>query len=215
MKRVFDAILFDLFTGLLDSWSLWNQAAGDGQAGRRWRLRYLELCYAAGQYRPWESLVAEAAADVGLPGSVSADLVEIWDRLEPWAEVPEVLPRLGVSKLGVVTNCSESLAVRAAQRVPAHLAVVVSAERAGAYKPDPRPYQLALAELEIPPERVLFVAGSPSDIKGAARAGMRVFWHNRLGLSGEGDDRLLGESDSLQPLLDWSAPRWEDSPLVE
>ena len=198
-----DAVLFDLLTGLLDSWSLWNHVAGDEESGRRWRLRYLELCYGAGRYRAWENLVTAAAADVGLPGSRGSELVALWDRLEPWPEVPEVLAGLGLFKLGVVTNCSESLALQAARRVSVPLQVVVSAERAGAYKPDPRPYRLALAELNVPAERTLFVAGSPSDIKGAANAGMRVFWHNRLGLSGETEKRLVGESDNLRSLVDW------------
>lgn len=61
-------------------------------------------------------------------------------------------------------------------------AVVVSAERAGAYKPDPRPYRLALTELGLPPARVLFVAGSPHDVVGALRVGMPTVWVNRLGL---------------------------------
>ena len=61
-------------------------------------------------------------------------------------------------------------------------AVVVSAERAGAYKPDPRPYQLALDELGLPAERVLFVAGSSHDVVGAVGMGMPVVWVNRLGL---------------------------------
>ena len=60
--------------------------------------------------------------------------------------------------------------------------VVVSAERAGAYKPDPRPYRLALDELGVEAGRVLFVAGSPGDIIGATGLGMPVFWHNRFGL---------------------------------
>ncbi len=207
MQRPFDAILFDLLTGLLDSWSLWNQVAGDEEHGRRWRLRYLDLCYGAGQYQPWESLVADAAADVGLPNSSAADLISIWDQLEPWPEVPEVLPHLGIQRFGVVTNCPDALALQAALRVRVPLSVVVSAERAGAYKPDPRPYRLALTELSLQPERVLFVAGSPSDIRGAANVGMRVFWHNRLGLPGDTTERLAGESNNLRLLMDWLAVR--------
>jgi 2-haloacid dehalogenase len=40
---------------------------------------------------------------------------------------------------------------------------VVTAERAGAYKPRPEPYHYALEELAVAPEAVLFVAGSPND----------------------------------------------------
>ena len=202
MRRSFDAILFDLLTGLLDSWSLWNHAAGDQVSGRRWRLRYLDLCYQAGEYRPWESIVAEAATHVGLPGSKASELVALWDRIEPWPEVSEILPNLRVEKLGVVTNCSESLAAQAARRVGATELAVVSAERARAYKPDPRPYRLALAELNVQAERTLFVAGSPSDIEGALSVGMQVFWHNRLGLSSGMKGRLLGESRNLRSLVD-------------
>jgi FMN phosphatase YigB (HAD superfamily) len=60
--------------------------------------------------------------------------------------------------------------------------VVVSAERAGAYKPDPRPYQLALDELDLSPDQVLFVAGSAHDVGGALAVGMPVVWVNRLDL---------------------------------
>jgi len=205
--RAFDAVLFDLLTGLLDSWSLWNRVARDTESGRRWRLRYLDLCYGAGQYRAFESLVAKAAVDVGLPESSAAELIAAWDQLEPWPEVSEVLPSLGVKKLGVVTNCSDALALQATRRVGVPLSVVVSAERAGAYKPDPQPYQLALAELDVPPDRVLFVAGSPSDILGASGVGMPVFWHNRLGLLGDMAKQTVMVAEDLRSLRQWVPAR--------
>jgi HAD superfamily hydrolase (TIGR01549 family) len=55
----------------------------------------------------------------------------------------------GVS-LGVVTNCSETLGRTAIDRIAVQFRVVVTAERAGYYKPDPRPYQKALGELGRP-----------------------------------------------------------------
>jgi len=48
----YDAVLFDLLTGLIDSWSLWDRVAGNREAGRRWRAKYLELTYGCGEYRP-------------------------------------------------------------------------------------------------------------------------------------------------------------------
>src|SRR5687768_1235320 len=57
------AVLFDLLTGLLDSWSLWDAVARDEGIGRRWRTAYLRRMYAAGRYRPYQELVAEAARD--------------------------------------------------------------------------------------------------------------------------------------------------------
>lgn len=179
-----EAILFDLLTALLDSWTLWNRAAGSAAEGRRWRQRYLEITYAAGHYRPYDALVHESAQSAGLPASVADTLLATWDALAPWPEVPAVLSTLHPRvRLGVVTNCSNALAARAVARLGAPVDVVVAAERAGAYKPDRRPYEMALAELGLPAARVLFVAGSPYDIPGAGGVGMPVLWHNRLQLT--------------------------------
>lgn len=179
----YEAVLFDLLTALLDSWSLWDKVAGGTERGREWRMRYLELTYHAGRYRPYEELVGTAAVEVGLPISTAAMLLSQWNRLAPWAEAPAIVRSVGERlPVGVVTNCSESLARRAVARLGVAVAVVVSAERAGWYKPDRRPYELALKELELIAPRVLFVAGSPYDVLGASRVGMPVLWHNRAGL---------------------------------
>jgi 2-haloacid dehalogenase len=205
MVQRYRAALFDLLTALLDSWSLWNAVAGGATAGRRWRRRYLELTYGAGNYRPYETLVAEAAASVGLPSAAPAALLERWDCLAPWPEVPGVLRILAERMaIGIVTNCSEVLGQRAVARLGVPVPIVVTAEAAGAYKPDPRPYERGVRELGVPAERVLFVAGSPFDIPGAAGAGLPVVWHNRLGLT-----RLprspapLAELATLDPLPSW------------
>ena len=78
----------------------------------------------------------------------------------------------------------------------------VIAEQVGAYKPDPRPYRRALEQLNVAPERALFVAGSVFDVNGAGRLGMPVFWHNHAGLPrpAEGVDALKAEHRSLTPL---------------
>jgi len=61
--------------------------------------------------------------------------------------------------------------------------VVVTAERAGYYKPRPEPYRLALESLGLPAARVLFVAGSGFDLIGTARVGLAALWHNRAGIA--------------------------------
>lgn len=198
-----DAVLFDLLTAVLDSWTVWNAVAGGEADGVRWRRRYLELTYGQGDYEPYELLVARAAEQVGLPRSLADDLTARWDELTPWAEAPEVLTAIARDlPIGVVTNCSASLGERAAARVPVEFATVVTAERAGAYKPRRAAYQLALDELELPADRVLFVAGSAFDLPGAAGAGMDVWWHNRTGMTAPPSAPApIGEADSLIPLL--------------
>lgn len=178
----YDAVLFDLLTALLDSWTLWDRVAGSREAGRAWRAAYLGLTYGCGAYRPYETLVREAAARTGLDAAKADELARRWDELEPWDDVQELLARIDVP-MGVVTNCSEALGRRAAARVGVPFEVVVTSERAGFYKPDPRPYRLALEELNLPAERVLFVCGSAFDLVGTGRVGLPTLWHNRAGLS--------------------------------
>lgn len=117
--------------------------------------------------------------------------------------MPATLAALNVP-IGVATNCSEALGRRAVGRLGAPVAVVASAERAGAYKPDPAPYRLAATELGLPPARVLFVAGSPHDIAGARGVGMPVVWVNRLGTeppAGAGDVVILPDLRRLPALI--------------
>ena len=64
------AVLFDLLTALLDSWTVWNAAAGAEARGRAWRAEYLRLTYGCGAYQPYEQLVETAAAAVGASSSL-------------------------------------------------------------------------------------------------------------------------------------------------
>jgi 2-haloacid dehalogenase len=197
------AVLFDLLTGLLDSWTVWNRVAGSEAAGRKWRAAYLELTYGCGAYRPYETLVSEAAIAAGLSTGVALLLEKNWGSIEPWPEAPSILKELGkMHRLGVVTNCSERLGRAAAARVGAPFDVVVTSERAGFYKPDPRPYRLALEELGLEPGEVLFVAGSGFDLIGTSKVGLDTYWHNRVGLKRpEGAPPPMRESRSLTALL--------------
>uniref|UniRef100_A0A093VJ94 C-1-tetrahydrofolate synthase, cytoplasmic n=1 Tax=Talaromyces marneffei PM1 TaxID=1077442 RepID=A0A093VJ94_TALMA len=59
------AVIFDLLTALLDSWSLWDKATNnDPEQGYKWRRRYLELTFGCGAYQPYEDLVRASAKDV-------------------------------------------------------------------------------------------------------------------------------------------------------
>jgi 2-haloalkanoic acid dehalogenase type II len=181
--RRYDAVLFDLLTALIDSWSLWNHIAGGEAQGRAWRGEYLKLTYGCGAYRPYESLVEEAALASGLGAAHVRALEDKWLSLEPWEDAKPLLRKLAKEyKLGVVTNCSERLGRLAAQRMEVPFDVVVTSERAGYYKPRREPYELALKELSLPADRVLFVCGSAFDLFGTAQVGMATLWHNPAGL---------------------------------
>ncbi len=211
------AVVFDLLTALLDSWSAWNAAAGSAAAGsaaagRRWRAHYLELTYGCGAYRPYEDLVREAALAAGLTLAAPAALLAAWDHLAPWPEVPATLADLrgrGL-RLGVVTNCSEALGRRAAARCDVDFDAVVTAEGAGFYKPRPEPYHAVLAAMSMDAADALFVAGSSADVPGATGAGMRVVWHNRVGLPARPGPAPSREARTLDAALEGFLPSTGD-----
>jgi 2-haloacid dehalogenase len=160
--------------------------------------------YQTGAYRPYETLVAEAATEVGLSQALAAQLAARYGELEPWPEVREVLGALrrqGLA-LGIVTNCSEELGAKAAC-TGGVFDVVVTAERAGYYKPHPRPYRMALDELDVAASGCLFVAGSAYDLFGTGKVGLAAYWHNRLGATPPSDaPEPIAHHRSLHPLLD-------------
>jgi 2-haloalkanoic acid dehalogenase type II len=201
------AVLFDLLTALLDSWTSWNRAAGSEQAGRAWRAAYLRLTYGCGRYIAYEQLVREAAAQVGLPESAALALEADWLTLTPWSGALDALQTLAPHcKLAIVTNCSARLGTQAANLLPVRWDVVVTAEEAGMYKPDPLPYRLALEKLGVVPHEAAFVAGSSYDMFGTSAVGLRTYWHNRVGLplvSGAQPPEI--EAPTLDSLVPWLA----------
>jgi 2-haloalkanoic acid dehalogenase type II len=200
------AVLFDLLTALLDSWSLWNRAAGSGPAGRTWRAEYLRLTYGCGAYVPYEAMVRQAAGNVGLSDAAPDALEAHWLELQPWSGAMEALTALQPHcKLAVVTNCSERLGRQAASLLPIRWDVVVTAEQAGVYKPDPKPYRMALDQLGVNAADAAFVAGSSYDMFGTAAVGLRTYWHNRIGLAPvEGAQSPEITSPTLDGLLPWA-----------
>ena len=104
----------------------------------------------------------------------------------------------------MVTNCSVRLGRAAAARLQVPWDVVITAEEAGFYKPDPRPYRLALERLGVAAGEAAFVAGSGYDLIGTAAVGLRTYWHNRVGLSRpDGAPHADHESRNLDDLVLW------------
>ena len=199
------AVLFDLLTALLDSWTLWNAAADSEAAGRAWRAEYLRLTYGCGAYVPYENLVRTAAATTGLPEAAADALEAQWSELPVWSGAQAALDALqGRTKLAVVTNCSVRLGAQAAARLNTRWDCLVTAEAAGFYKPDPRPYRLALARLGVDARDAAFVAGSGYDLFGTQVVGLRTYWHNRVGLARpDGAPAAAIERPTLDALVPW------------
>jgi 2-haloacid dehalogenase len=199
------AVIFDLLTALLDSWTVWNAAAGSEAHGRAWRAAYLRLTYGCGAYAPYEDLVRAAAREVALDEATAAKLEDRWLELPVWSGAQQALDAIeGRTKLAIVTNCSRRLGRMAAGLLRTKWDCVITAEDAGFYKPDPRAYRLALQSLSVEPGAAAFVAGSGFDLFGTARVGLRTYWHNRVGLKRpDGAPPPDFESTTLDQLIPW------------
>ena len=196
----YDAVGFDLLTALLDTLPLWRAAAGDDALGTRWHAANQDLLRGK-PYRPFDELVHESATAVGLDTSHATTLLSRWGEAQPWPDTRRALIALGETPGFIVTNCSRKLGERAAKQA-GEFSFVMTAEEAGAYKPDPRPYQAALAAIALEPARVLFVAGSAHDVGGARRCGMDVYWANRHGAPPPNDGAPLIEAPDLGRLAE-------------
>jgi len=194
------AVGFDLLTALLDSWSLFANVAGGREIGMRWHAASQSLLRGKA-YRPFEDIVHEAAGNVGIEATKADELLRRWGECVPWPDVPDVLSHLNSYTRFIVTNCSERLGALAAARA-GEFDLVMTAERAGAYKPDPRPYRAALDALTLHRKRVLFVAGSAHDVGGASRAGMDVYWANRGRVPAPSDATPMREEEDLRGLIE-------------
>jgi 2-haloalkanoic acid dehalogenase type II len=178
-----DAIAFDLLSALNNSPPLWENVAEIPQFGQTWHFNSLRRIAKTGSYVPYERVVQEAAAESGVPVRLAAELIKRWGELRPWPDTPGVLAKLSGRRLAIVTNCTQELAEIATGVTGTTFELVISAEQAGAYKPDRRAYEAALAALKLEPRQVLFVAGSMYDVAGAGELGMPVYWANRYAAS--------------------------------
>lgn len=195
------AVGFDLLTALLDTWTLWSAVAGDRERGMRWHAASQDLLRGR-DYRPFDEIVRDSAGEVGLGRDRAAELLRRWGEFEPWPDVRATLSNIALRPRFIVTNCSRELGNRAAEAVGIPFDLVVTAEEAGAYKPDPRPYSVALSALGLRGREVLFVAGSSHDVGGASRVGMDVYWANRGGVPLPTDAKALRVEPDLRGLRD-------------
>jgi 2-haloacid dehalogenase len=85
-------------------------------------------------------------------------------------------------RLGVITNCDDDLFAASSERLGVRFDWVVTAEQVRAYKPDPRPFEVAFERLRLPRERILHVAQSLFHDHGQAkRQGLSSVWIDRRG----------------------------------
>jgi 2-haloacid dehalogenase len=114
----------------------------------------------------------------GIAGLSEADkdhLNRVWHRLDPWPDAVRGLWRLKQRfTIGTLSNGNVALLVNMAKHAGLPWDVVLSAELAGNYKPDPSVYRLAPSLLGLEPRAVVMVAAHEGDLAAAAKSGLRT-----------------------------------------
>lgn len=96
---------------------------------------------------------------------------------------PDVVPVLGkLARQYALIALSNGNACIERVGLARYFRFALNAAEAGAGKPDPRMFQLALVRLGEPPQAMLHVGDHPEhDVLGAHNAGVRAVWINRAG----------------------------------
>jgi 2-haloacid dehalogenase len=203
------ACVFDAYGTLFDFASAARACPNvPGEAAERltalWRdkqVQYTWLRAAQGRHADFRQMTADALdfalETLGLeqPG-LRGRLLDLYLRLAAFPEVPEVLARVRAAglKTAILSNGTPAMLASAvaAARLDGCFDAVLSVEEVGAFKPDPRVYQLAVDRLGIPPAAIAFVSSNGWDAHAASAFGMRVVWCNRYR---QRHERLPGAPD--------------------
>jgi 2-haloacid dehalogenase len=182
-----------------------------------WRTRQFEYQWLRGLGRHYEDFYAasEAALEfaarslkLDLASAARARLMHGFLELRAWPDVAEALRalRLAGKKLVLLSNATPQILDAALRNSGLGTALddVISTDRIRSYKPDPHAYQLGVDRLQLPKERIAFVAFAGWDVAGAKWFGYPTFWNNRQSSSPE----TLGvtadaEGATLHELLRW------------
>lgn len=195
------AYVFDAYGTLFDVAGAARLAAVPGwaQLADDWRAKQLEYSWlraAAGDYVDFWQVTQDsldwAMERRGLddPG-LRAQLLELYQRLPAYPEVPEVLDTLRGrgAQVAILSNGAPGMLAAAVRSAGIALDAVISAEEARTFKPARAVYDLVGARLGVAAGDVTFVSSNGWDICAAAGYGFRTVWVNRAGLP---RDRLWG-----------------------
>src|SRR5919206_3304499 len=183
-------VLFNL-TGTLVDPTVLAQPLGDSGADEELVLNALDDAVAmamvdaiTGGATPLDELIAAAIRRrlrlIGADESDAAAALALMGTMPAYLEAPGALEELRARglKLGVLAQSSATAtdSVLRFAGLRDRFELVLSAQDAGAPKPDPRPYRYALAETGADAGAVCFVSTHWWDVAGAKRAGLRTAW---------------------------------------
>jgi 2-haloacid dehalogenase len=156
-----------------------------------WFARLLQGAMAATlaeRYVPFREMAGASLRQVlalkDLPGAAPEPILRSLQELEPWEDAHACLSAIRQEghPLVALTNSGPEAASALMRKAgfTEMFEAVLSADEAGACKPHPAPYHLALARMGAPPEEACLVAAHGWDVLGAHSVGMRTVWVSRL-----------------------------------
>lgn len=160
--------------------------------------------------RPWmrldvlqrenlETVLASHDVDVGvIPNAALEELNRAWERLDPWPDAVSGLRRLQRQvAIGSLSNSHIAGAVQLARFARLPWDVIVGAEIAQSYKPEPQTYLKSAAAMGMEPHQTALVAAHNSDLHAARACGLRTIFVRRPQEHGP------GQTTDLEPEHDW------------
>jgi len=158
-----------------------------GQFADAWRARYRpSMDRVMRGELPWTTLDAlhrlsldELLSEFQLGDRLNEDerdhLNRVWHRLQPWPDAIAGLTHLRRRYvLATLSNGNVALLVNMARYSALPWDCILSAELAQVYKPDPRPYQMAIRLLGLQSHAVMMVAAHQEDLRAAQAQGMQA-----------------------------------------
>lgn len=203
------ACVFDAYGTLFDVNSA--AAACRDALGAKWQavsdtwrqkqLAYTWLRSLMGRYVDFRQVTAEALDFALASHGVGDDalrrrLLDLYDELQPYPEVRDVLARLRRAgmRCAILSNGSPDMLESAVTHagLGGLLDAVYSVDEVGVFKPDPRVYALASEGLGLAPADICFQSSNAWDAHAAKVFGFRVVWCNR---TRQPPERLPGAPD--------------------
>ncbi|MUG99342.1 haloacid dehalogenase type II [Scytonema sp. UIC 10036] len=140
-----------------------------------------------GEYRQYKDILQGVVQKFGeqfgfTPSSV--ELTALADSVKHWLPFPDTVEALKILKkrlkLAIISNVDDDLFAFTAKHLQVELDLVVTAQQVKSYKPSLQNFEVAIARLGIPSEKILHVAGSVyHDIVPAKSLGLSTVWVNR------------------------------------
>lgn len=189
-------IVFDAYGTLFDVQSVITMAErlfpGEGKRiSETWRQKQLEYTWLRslmGRYRDFWKVTDDSLAYTLKKLNLQSDakirkiLLQEYLFLKPFPDVTAALNQLRHYTLAILSNGTPHMLYSVVNHTGLNhiFASVISVDVLKIYKPFPGVYQLALTNLNVRKEEVLFVSANSFDAAGAKNVGFNVCWVNRF-----------------------------------